>query len=319
MTEVEFESEAFLKLLTDALRSGPGSPEWRDATKRLREEGLEHADEYQMLVTAREHLESGKEYRSISAGPEFTRKLMEDLEQETVQSAGKPQTAMLIAAGCAVGMLLVVLSIGYLLWHASDEANEPSLLVRSVATMDLLGKANTEWRKIGNLPLEVARGNLRYIASTEPNGTGGGYIWDKPIPTGEPFAIQVSLRVASPRENVIAQVFVTDDPNFSEENGTTPHELVWLLQSNQAQVILPTGRVQARSDLLIDSKIPMTMRITVDGPEAAIDVNRTSWWKGAHLLDPEKPRYVGVRFLRRDGGLEEGISITGVRVNMRQP
>ena len=69
MTQLDFDSDAFLTLLTDALRAGPGSPQWHDALRTLRAGGIEHADEYRLLVAAREHLESGREYRSIRAGP----------------------------------------------------------------------------------------------------------------------------------------------------------------------------------------------------------------------------------------------------------
>ena len=60
MTELDFESDDFLSLLTDALRAGPGSPPWHEALQRLRAGGIQHADEYRLLVTAREHLESGR-------------------------------------------------------------------------------------------------------------------------------------------------------------------------------------------------------------------------------------------------------------------
>lgn len=319
MTEVEFESEAFLKLLTDALRSGPASPEWREALRELRERGLEENDEYHLLVTAREHLESGKEYRSIKAGPEFTKNLMTELEKETIDSPARPQTSMLVAAGSAAAMLLVLLTIGYLLLHASDEAGGPRLLVNTVTTVETAGRDNPEWRKIGGLPLEMGRGGMRYTGGSDTPASGGGLVWDHPIPAGEPFAVQANVRLIRPEENLVAQVFVTDDPSFDQTNGTTSRELVWLLQSKQGQVILPTGRVATQSDISPDFRSSVTVRITIDGPDAIVEVNRQPWWKGKNLLDPQKPRYVGVRFLRRDMKAGDGIILNGIRVDMRQP
>ena len=68
-------NDPFLTLLTDALRGGPGSPEWREAVAKLQAGGIPDAQQYQALVDARENLEGGKSYRSIRAGAGFTRKL----------------------------------------------------------------------------------------------------------------------------------------------------------------------------------------------------------------------------------------------------
>src|SRR5262245_23002701 len=120
MTELDIESDAFLMLLTDALRSGPGSPAWHEALQRLRAGGIRGADEYRLLVTAREHLESGKEYRSVRAGPEFTKRLMSAIEQDASRGEARPPTSALVAVASAAVMLVVLLVIGYLLWNAAE-------------------------------------------------------------------------------------------------------------------------------------------------------------------------------------------------------
>src|SRR5262245_7265284 len=81
MPELDFESDQFLALLSDALRAGPGSPEWHDAVSRVRERSGEEVDEYQLLIRARQDLESGKEYRFVRAGPGFTSRLMQSIDQ----------------------------------------------------------------------------------------------------------------------------------------------------------------------------------------------------------------------------------------------
>ena len=48
----EIEKDPFLVLLTDALRAGPGSPEWRDAVATLKTSD-ERVDEYRLLIEAR--------------------------------------------------------------------------------------------------------------------------------------------------------------------------------------------------------------------------------------------------------------------------
>src|SRR5882757_10204675 len=80
---MDLESEQFMTLLTDALRAGPGSPEWHQAVGVLRTSGgAKGADEMQMLVRAREDLESGRGYRAVRAGAGFTRNVMEGIEEE---------------------------------------------------------------------------------------------------------------------------------------------------------------------------------------------------------------------------------------------
>ena len=61
------DKDPLLVLLTEALRAGPGSPAWHQAISTLRADQPEMA-EYKMLLTAREHLESGRRYRSVRAG-----------------------------------------------------------------------------------------------------------------------------------------------------------------------------------------------------------------------------------------------------------
>ena len=72
MTDLDFESSQ-LQLLTDALRAGPGSPEWRAAMESVAAAGGTEAEEYKTLYAARERLASGRQYREVRAGPAFTR------------------------------------------------------------------------------------------------------------------------------------------------------------------------------------------------------------------------------------------------------
>src|SRR5689334_13785474 len=101
------ETDPFFTLLTDALRAGPASPQWRDAVAQLREKGASESDEYRLLITARESLEGGREYRSVRAGPGFTRKLMDRLQGEEQSRRGFP-TAVVLAAVCGLAIVAAV-------------------------------------------------------------------------------------------------------------------------------------------------------------------------------------------------------------------
>src|SRR5580704_6496277 len=108
MKSVDFDSDRFLELLTDALRAGPGSPAWHEAVSRVRLQGELAGgsdDDYKALLAAREHLESGKGYRQVRAGPGFTRKLMAAVDEDRPGGRRGPATTTVVAiAAGAVGL-----------------------------------------------------------------------------------------------------------------------------------------------------------------------------------------------------------------------
>src|SRR5580704_15943114 len=94
---LDFESDQFLKLLTDALRAGPGSPTWHTVVARLRQSEPASAaaldsesGQWQALISVRENLESGKSYRSVRAGPGFRRRVMDRIDAEPEPTRSGP-------------------------------------------------------------------------------------------------------------------------------------------------------------------------------------------------------------------------------------
>ena len=108
-------NEPFLTLLTDALRAGPGSPEWHQAVAQLKLSG-ENVDEYKLLIEAREALESGRDYRSVRAGAGFTKKLLNELDQPKPAGPGRFHLATVIASVAGVVILAVVAIAVYSLY-----------------------------------------------------------------------------------------------------------------------------------------------------------------------------------------------------------
>src|SRR5262245_24963062 len=321
MTEVDLESDEFLSLLIEALRAGPGSPSWHDAIGRLRAGGIKHADEYRLLVRAREHLESGKSYRSLRAGPGFTQKLMASIDQESARVPGTPTTTTTVAVVSAAIMLVVLCVIGYLLWNAEKPPATPDgnvLLVNTATEAGFDGPLPSDWRNIGSLPIEFSRSAMRRKVDSQGTGAGGGVTWNTAIAPDEPFAVVAKININKTEEDLIAQVFVTDQPEF-DEKGTTPHELLWLLQGPQMQVILPSGRVVTQTDQAKDQR-SITVSVTVDRDQASVNFGskQERLWSGAHGLESDKPRYVGVRFLTRSKSAGDGVAFGSVRVNTRQ-
>ena len=106
--EDKIELDPFFQLLTDALRAGPGSPEWHQAVSRVKAGETGQDDEYALLVQARENLATGKEYRQVQAGAGFTRKLLSNIEADAAAKKKSPLSASLISyigAGLVIGGL----------------------------------------------------------------------------------------------------------------------------------------------------------------------------------------------------------------------
>src|SRR5207247_7543562 len=86
------------------------------ATYKRKKSSLSHADEYRMQINPRDHLESGLDYRSIRAGPGFTRRVMRAIEDEAAAQAPSPPSAGLIALLAAAGIIAVIVIVT-IIWY----------------------------------------------------------------------------------------------------------------------------------------------------------------------------------------------------------
>jgi hypothetical protein len=332
MAQVNVEADPMFQLLTDALRAGPGSPEWHQAVGKLRAGGMEYADEYQMLIEAREHLESGKEYRSVRAGAGFTRKLLDGIDKEEPPGGGRSgwlPTANVIAALSALAILAVLAVVVYQLWPRPTPDMGPTITELenaffptqvAAATFDEPPGAAagngaeppTGWASIGQLKLETTRPGLRPSpgtgAATSP--VGGGLVASATVGPEEPFAAEAILRLGRATDDLIIEFFVSADPaGFSADRATSSDELVWSLQGSRQQVFLD-GRQAAEgrrpemprpdASRTGDAANGVPVRILVNRDRAIVEVNKHKLWSGPHGLAAQ-PRHVGVRFLRVGG------------------
>ena len=318
------ESNPLFPLLTDALRAGPGSPEWHQAIARLRSEGLSDSDEYRMLVSVREHLASGRDYKSIRAGPGFTRKVLENIEQERKTGGKRPSgvpVATIVASISVLAVVVVMVYVGYRLWSnpppkatAEELAGAYFPKVQQSAAFDSGVPAG--WREVGSsrLPLKADKNGLRpgspeaAAPSTNPADTiGRAVVSTTPVSADEPFAVEVKLKPGRVSEGLIVEIFISSDSDFSADKSTSSKELVWLLKGTHQQVRLgggdsggplfdgqrpdvPAGAGAARST------DPWTIRINVNREFAVAFNGGQQLWAGPHGL-AAKPRTAGVRFL----------------------
>lgn len=309
----DIETNPLFGLLTDALRAGPGSPEWHQAVAKLRSEGLADSDEYRMLVRVRENLESGRDYRSVRAGPGFTRKVLEGIENERqvgAKGSGIP-LANVIAIVSVIAIIGVLAFLGYQLFprpgvtQESAEELAGSYLPAEVASAKFDGTLPVGWRMIGSLPLEAARSGLKpaatsATATTNPSAVGGALLSPVTVAADEPFAVIVQLKPGRPSDDLIVQVFVATEDDFSPDKSTSSGELVWLVQGTRQKVVVRDSQAAYNAERPDAGKLePYTVQLTVGRTLAVAMSNGAKFWDGNHGL-AAKPRTVGVRFIQVD-------------------
>ncbi len=113
-------------------------------------------------------------------------------------------------------------------------------------------------------------------------------------------------------DEVVPQLFVTDDPQFNNDRATSPHELVWLVRNQSAQVALPDGQLTSASKKVVDGQ-SIAVRIVVGASNVVITCDGNVLWRGASQL-ASKPRYVGVRLLCRKDEKRSIVSVSELRV-----
>lgn len=318
----QFENEAFLELLTEALRAGPGSPAWHQALGRLRASELSEAEEYRLLMEAREHLESGREYRSIRPGPNFTRKVMEAVDEAAGSRPALP-SANLIALLAGLAILAVVVLVGVILLKDDGLAGsiaelEGSYFSKTLAGGDFAQGIPAEWKTFGLEPVLVANKGLRggLPKESEKDYQSGGICLASPIAAENSFALEATVRMARATNHVDLQFFVTDAPAFADSTTSSSPGLVVDLRDGQWSVFMVKQDVTAVGEAMkVGEGGNIPLLIKVDRQFVIVESEGKRLYAGTHGLPQDKPRYPGIKFLTRGGekGLEE-VTVQSVRV-----
>jgi hypothetical protein len=315
MTDLDFESSQ-LQLLTDALRAGPGTPLWREALATLENES--GADEYKLLYAARERLASGRRYREVRAGQGFTRKVFDAIDDEQSARTGAWPSANLIAAASALVILTVLAIVVWLIMPPAEKTSSDlsqTYFVNTLSSSRFDGELGMEWAAFGSLGVEAKQGLRPILKDLGDNFRGGGVFYERSVAANQPFALEASVRVNKPSDDLAVQLFVTDDANFTGDSATSEHELVWLARSGEASVVLPGGHLQGQGTKLPIGQAPLEVRLTVNQQDAIVEMNGQKMWSGKNGLDGNKPRMVGLRFLARGAGKDRGgVVVESVRL-----
>jgi hypothetical protein len=332
----DLQSDQFMTLLTDALRSGPGSPEWHQAVRQVRAANPQAAaDEYAMLCAARERLEAGKEYRSVRPGPGFTRKVMASVDEEGRNGPGGVPTANVIALLAAGAILGVVVVIGVILLRGGGVHNGQQqqkveelggvifgnkfLSATFGGPASNVANAPEGWVRFGELALVTKNGELR--PSTQPAAgdpkayKAGGIVTVVSIPADQPLEVDAVLRLSRGPEDGIVQVLVSDEP-IGDENAAGAHALVWQLKSGEARAFLADGQATPQGERITGPR-EVAVKMALNRETTVVEAAGKRLYAGPHLLDPAKPRYAGVRFLRR--GEEKWDNLGVVAVTLQKP
>jgi hypothetical protein len=320
MNDTAYEADELLKLLTDALRAGPGSPSWHEAVTRLRSAGAgKDLDEYRLLLTARERLEQGKQYRSVRAGPGFTRELMESIDAEAARGRRgiSPARWIAIVASIAIGVAIIAIIINVMPKMTTPPRAPVDLsaaaIARPIASVDLTARpADAVARVIGAMPLAFDRGLAPTGRDIAP-GTAGGILLEQPLPADRPVAVEATLRIRRPNPQLIAQLFITDDPTLSSANAVTLDELALALQGTTARA-MRNGRIEDGQSDLPDSAQTVIARLAIRDEQAIVEIDGKPIWRGSIRLKPDRPWFAGVRFLQAEPGESTGVSFEQIRV-----
>jgi hypothetical protein len=338
VTTTPSESDPFFQLLTEALRAGPGSAQWGEAVAKLRDGGIEGADEFRLIIRAREDLEKGRDFRRITAGPGFTRKVLEAVEQEGGRKHNGIPTATIMAI--LAGLVILAVIVTGIVMMSGDggggdareaavrklEATSFPVAVTSATFVRDPQMSSDAWRTVGALPLDTTRGlkagvspstapTTSTIGTTQASGRtiGGAIVTAQPLPADEAAAVEAEV-VPPPDEagQPLVQIFVSDSNDFSPETATSPREIVWTYRGGRASI--DAAGAGQRSLDIGSSGQTLKMSIRFDGQTAIVEAGGRRMFAGPHGLTPGAARYAGVRFIRAAG--EAGPSATVRSVNV---
>lgn len=308
METAAFETDALLKLLTDALRRGPGTPEWHDAIEHLKREGLADSDEYRLLMTVRERLESGQHYREVRPGPAFTRELFERLADDSAGSGRRPITTVVVALVCLVAL---VGSLGLLVKYLSGISSvsgggdllATQLFVTPLKTWSFTGPIPSDLKRIGSMKLEPW-GGVRPARDAE----GADAIVlasDLPVTLAGGACVEMQVKFAPGPTSF--QLLLGPSPEFNQAGGRSANELAIVCDTSGAYV---SGNGLSSDVRSLPAGVH-TLRLKVSDQRAIAELNGQQIWSGEHPLGGQA--YVGIR-IAKTGRPQGSIGVQSLRI-----
>jgi hypothetical protein len=336
MLEFDGQSEAegqpsgeLFDLLTDALRAGPDSQQWLEATQRLR--AAPDADEYKLLLEARQRLESGKAFRAITGSRQLAEAVMASVAAESVNLPRRlpARTLVRIAALAAVVILSVSGVVITLMLGDGGVRSQQTVYIPHTAPPRLATLAGFQsfenampvgWNMIGTLRVKADHG-LHLAKGPKQLDQFGGLIWQDPLAASRPFKLEARIRFLG-AAGVAPEVFLTDQAAIDDEKPIeSSHEFVWTVMNDRPSVrradesLASAGQPIAAGDLA-----SLEVEIKVNGSSAVVETERSgvcTHWTGVHLLDGDKPWRMGVRFVVHGDRHDDCVTVDAIRLTQR--
>jgi hypothetical protein len=282
------EHDPFFQLLTEALRAGPGSPQWGEAVAKLRDGGVEGADEYTLILRAREDVELGRDFRKVSAGPGFTRKVLEAVEREGTRRNGIP-TATIVAILSGLVILGVIITVIVLMSRGGDAKDPQQVAIDrlqelsmpvSVASGSVPGTLTGFDRDQAAPSTAATKLSLTRIVSTQP------------LDPAVPAILEAELELPAGSDQTV-QLFVG-------ASGDASAEVSWNYRDGRASV--DVDGVAQEGIKLGAAGETVKVGIRFDREVAIVEAAGRRLFAGAHKLGGDTPRVAGVRFAQPAGG-----------------
>lgn len=281
------EHDPFFQLLTEALRAGPGSAQWGEAVAKLRDGGVDGADEYAVLLRAREDIQMGRDYRKVSAGPGFTRKVLQAVEREGARRAAPTATIVAILSGLVI--LGVIISVIVIMSRGGLSRDPQQAAIERLESI--------------SIPVSVASGShpgtlngLRFVASSPATAsTQPAKVFVDGVVTTESLDPNVSAVVETELALIPAtsvQLFVSESADLVS-SGTS--EFVVNFRDGRVSVDVEGGSGSTTAIASMNDSLKLSIRF--DRENAIVDAAGKRLYAGPHHLG-NKPRYAGVRFIR---------------------
>lgn len=303
--DTAFESDALLKLLTEALRRGPGSPEWHSAVSSLRNLDSPAVDEYRLLITARERLESGRQYREVRAGPAFTRELFDQLESAAAVSR-RPTIGLIVRLLCLLVLVgAVAMVVMYTVQAAPNDAQQLSrrLFITPVRSWTF-EQMPSELRVVGPLPLETRNNVLRSAGPDTTEPVGGLLYADDPLDLQRGTCVEARIEYRPGKSSVALALM--PDAILNGQLAANEGELALVVDNNGVHVSAPAMATAPRA--LAGGQ--HVLRIKAADGAAVAEVDGQIIWSGNLKLGTRG--FVAVRLIRN--GRANEVAVRSLRV-----
>ena len=322
-------------MLTDALRAGPGTPEWGRAVQQFKNG---QSAEFRALLKARQRLEAGKAYRALDSSPHLTEAVLACIAAEALprpRRVAQLFSHFAISSKSAVALfsvaatlLVVVGGLYFESRYLQNDTGERSpinfpnmhrggLLTSTAGFSSFDGVIPASWKPIGSLRVE-ARHGLRLAGGVKQIDQSGGIVWADPISPAKPFKIQARVRYQGSAA-VSPEIFLTDDGTFDDNRPADQnHEFAWTVLNDRPQVRLADRTLAAAGDsILAGQSFTLAVDIKFDGPTATVETNmggHCSHWTGLSQLASGKPLYMGMRLVVHGAHKDDCVAVETVRL-----